>query len=179
MSDVSHTKNTSISKSGVSSVYYNYIDNKNNVTRVHMYGKSYTQIVNETYRDPMLELPKVVVNGNGHPMSVGFNKKGADHLVQDAKEHSNALRLEHLPQMDKILADSKFVAKSALNKKRDDNIKRFYYYQTKIRSGKKKRRIFIHVAETDYYDSKGHLRHSRFVYSVTGSLQINKREQTQ
>ena len=109
---------------------------------------------------------KVTVNGNGHQMKVGFSKKGNKHLYSDTFSRSKILLKEDLKHLDNLFDGAVFVKKSALSKKRTDGIKRFYYYETILRGNK----VYLNVAETDYKDKHGMLRHSRFLYSVTDKL---------
>lgn len=109
---------------------------------------------------------KVTVNGNGHQMKVGFSKKGNKHLYSDTFSRSKILLKEDLKHLDNLFDGAVFVKKSALSKKRTDGIKRFYYYETTLRGNK----VYLNVAETDYKDKHGMLRHSRFLYSVTDKL---------
>ena len=109
---------------------------------------------------------KVVVNGNGHDMKVGFNKFGNKHLYSDTFRRSKILKKEDLTSLDKMFEDCIFVKKAKLSKPRKDDIKRFYYYETKIRG----KVAYLNVAETDHINKKGKMQHKRFLFSVTDSL---------
>ena len=109
---------------------------------------------------------KVIINGNGHPITVGFTKKGNRHLYSDLNRRARILRDSDMPNMDKILSGSTFVRKAGLYKERHkDNIKRFYYYKANLRG----KDIFLHVAETEK-KSGGILKMKRFLYSVTDRM---------
>lgn len=110
-----------------------------------------------------LKHSKVTVNGNGHPMSVGFNQKGNKHLYADA--YKGKIDKEELLSLDQILQEATFVTKASLSKPRpNDDIKRFYYYRTVNRNGKE---IFLNVGETDFVRPNGKIYHYRFLYSIT------------
>ena len=111
---------------------------------------------------------RVTVNGNGHLMSVGFTKYGNRHLYSDVniKKRTRKIKDSDLPIMDKTLSQAKFIRKAGLYKPRKDKIKRFYYYEGKIR----KTKIYLHVAEMEKKNNKGKLKRSRFLYSVTDKI---------
>lgn len=131
------------------------------------------QIVRDFHNRKMepLAMKTVTHNGNGHKMTIGFRKEGNKHLFHDATaRHKSPLQPGDLPNLDKILAQSKFIRKVANHKKRKDKIKRFYYYETVLHGSK----AYLHVAETDYMRN-GHIAHDRFLYAVTGHLRIKNR----
>ena len=109
---------------------------------------------------------KITVDGNGHPLKVGFTKKGNRHLYSDLGRRTRILRDSDMPRLDKILSGADFVRKAGLYKPRPkDNIKRFYYYRANVRG----KYIFLHVAETQK-KSGGILKLKRFLYAVTDNL---------
>ena len=108
---------------------------------------------------------KVTVNGNGHPMQVGFNKYGNKHLYQDA--YWGKIGHEELQNIDQLLQSATFVTKARISKGRKDDIKRFYYYKAFNRDG---RLVYLNVAETDYTTQRGKKKHKRYLYAVTFSL---------
>ncbi|MGL4956540.1 MAG: phage minor head protein [Bacteroidales bacterium] len=105
---------------------------------------------------------KVTANGNGHPMTVSFSKRGNKHILSDAIRR-NIVELKDLKNLDKILDTSSFIKKDGLRKERKDDIKRFYYYKAEV-NGKT---IYLNIAETDFMNKKGHIKHLRFVYAIT------------
>ena len=111
---------------------------------------------------------KITVNGNGHPMSVGFNKRGNKHIYNDSLKRLNALQPSDLPQMDIILSGAKFIKKRGVEKERagKDNIKRFYYYRTTLHGSN----IYLHVAEESKTTKSGKWKHFRYLYAVTSRL---------
>lgn len=115
--------------------------------------------------EPLLK-KKVAVNGNGHSMSVGFSKYGNKHLYSDIYGRSKVLQKNDLKDVDKLLANAKFIKKVGLSKYRNDDIKRFYYYEVQLHG----RTVYLNVAETDIYTNKKGLSHNRFLYSVTDSI---------
>ena len=115
--------------------------------------------------EPLLKR-KVTVNGNGHDMPVGFSKYGNKHLYSDTHGRSSILNADDLANIDELLANAKFIRKSAKSKPRKDKIERFYYYEVELR-GKK---IYLNVAETDFKTKHGNIWHERFLYSVTDTL---------
>ena len=130
--------------------------------------KSEAAILRHKYMKEMEVLldKKVVVNGNGHDMKVGFNTYGNRHLYADTFGRSSVLKKEDLTNLDKMLEEAQFVRKAGLYKERRDKIKRFYYYKTEIR-GKK---AYLNVGETDYINKRGKIKHERFLYSVTDKI---------
>lgn len=115
--------------------------------------------------EPLLK-KKVIVNGNGHDMPVGFSKYGNKHIYSDTHGRSSVLDADDLANIDEILAKARFIRKSARSKPRKDKIERFYYYEAELR-GKK---VYLNVAETDHIMEHGKILHDRFLYSVTDSL---------
>lgn len=113
-----------------------------------------------------LKQKKIIVNGNGHTMTVGFNQKGNKHLYTDA--YKGKIDKEELLTLDQMLQNATFIAKAGLSKPRpDDEIKRFYYYRTVNRNGLE---IFLNVAETDFTRPNGKIDHKRFLYSITRTI---------
>ena len=105
---------------------------------------------------------KVTLNGNGHPVKVGFNRLGNKHLYHNAQHGKRGIQLGDLPNMDRILSGATFVKKKGLYKPRPkDDIKRFYYYKTSLHGDT----VYLHVAETDFFNKRGKLLHSRFLYA--------------
>lgn len=115
--------------------------------------------------EPLLK-KKVTVKTNGHDMQIGFNKYGNKHLFADTFGRSKVLRKEDLQALDEILANAEFVMMKGLSKKRSDDIKRFYYYKTRLRG----ETVYLNVAETDFKRPGGKIFHDRFLYSVTDTL---------
>lgn len=115
--------------------------------------------------EPLLK-KKITVNGNGHDMPVGFSKYGNKHLYSDTHGRSSVLNAEDLANIDEILANARFIRKSAKSKPRKDKIERFYYYEAEVRG----RKVYLNVAETDYVMEFGKILHDRFLYSVTDNL---------
>lgn len=109
---------------------------------------------------------KIVVNGNGHPMSVGFSTYGNKHLYSDTFGRSNVLEKTDLATLDKLFDSATFVTKSRLSKPRKDEIKRFYYYKTELHG----LTVYLNVGETDYIKRSGKIIHHRFLYSVTDKI---------
>lgn len=116
----------------------------------------------KTKMQPLLS-KKVIVNGNGHSMSVGFTKYGNKHLYSNAVTGKNGIKPSDLENMDKILKGAKFLRKAELYKERKDKISRFYYYKAKVNG----RRIFLHVAEESRKLKTGKWIHNRYLYAVT------------
>ena len=130
--------------------------------------KSEAAVTKKHYLTQMetLKQRKVIVNGNGHSMNVGFNQKGNKHLYADA--YRGKIDKEELLLLDQMLQSATFVTKASLSKPRpNDDIKRFYYYRTINRNGLE---IFLNVAETDFRDIHGNIWHERFLYSITKTL---------
>lgn len=115
--------------------------------------------------EPLLR-KKVIINGNGHDMAVGFSKYGNKHLYADTYGRSSVLNVDDLVNIDELLANARFIRKSAKSKPRKDKIQRFYYYEVELRG----RKIYLNVAETDFKTKYGNIWHERFLYSVTDSL---------
>lgn len=110
---------------------------------------------------------KVAVNGNGHPISVGFSKFGNKHLYSDTFRRSQVLEKDDLANLDKLLASATFVKKAELSKPRNnDKIKRFYYYKATLHG----KTVYLNVAETDVVKKRGKIAHDRFLYSVTDNI---------
>lgn len=130
--------------------------------------KSEAAILRHKYMKEMEVLleKKVVVNGNGHDMKVGFNTYGNRHLYADTFGRSSVLKKEDLTNLDKMLEEAQFVRKAGLYKERRDKIKRFYYYKTEIRG----KEAYLNVGETDYINKRGKIKHERFLYSVTDTI---------
>ena len=134
-------------------------------------GKNRTrsQIMREYHLARMQSLKgtKVVVNGNGHPMKVGFNKHGNKHLYNDAHTGNRGIQYSDLSNMATILAGARFVRKAGLRKPRPkDEIKRFYYYKTTLHGST----VYLHVAEKDFVNKRGKVWHSRYLYATTRRL---------
>ena len=115
--------------------------------------------------EPLLK-KKVVVNGNGHNMTVKFNKMGNKHLYSDTFCRTNTVQKEDLKDLDKLLANAKFIKKSGLSKPRKDEVKRFYYYEAQLHG----KYVYLNVAEESTTLSNGQIKHYRFLYSVTDSI---------
>lgn len=109
---------------------------------------------------------KVPVNGNGHPMSVGFSTYGNKHLYSDTYGRSSVLTKNDLSSLDNLLANATFVKKAAKTKPRRDTIERFYYYRANL-NGKT---VYLNVGETDFISPSGKIKHDRFLYSITDSI---------
>ena len=109
---------------------------------------------------------KVVVNGNGHSMSVGFDKDGNKHLYSDTYSRSSILQKEDLKDLDKLLANATFVKKSALSKPRKDEIKRFYYYAAQLHG----QTVYLNVAECEHERKNRQISRWRILYSVTDHI---------
>ncbi len=109
---------------------------------------------------------KVVVNGNGHDMSVGFRKFGNKHLFSDTFGRTKTLQKKDLKDLDKLLASAKFIKKVGLSKQRNDDIKRFYYYEAQLHG----KTVYLNVAELLVIRSNGKPELARFLYSVTDSI---------
>ncbi len=110
---------------------------------------------------------KVQLNGNGHPIKVGFNRLGNKHLYHNALHGRRGILPGDLSNMDRILSGAKFVKKSGLHKSRPkDDIKRFYYYKTSLHGDT----VYLHVAETDFFNKRGSMKHKRFLYAATTKL---------
>ena len=114
---------------------------------------------------PLLQ-KKVIVDGNGHPMSVGFCTYGNKHLYSDTFGRAAGLRKEDLASLDQLLSSATFVTKASLSKPRTDDIKRFYYYRVELHG----RTVYLNVGETDYIRRNGKMVHHRFLYSITNSI---------
>lgn len=130
--------------------------------------KSQSAIEKKKYLAEMMPLlkKKIIVNGNGHDMKVGFNKYGNDHLYNDTF-HSSVLTKNDLKDVDKLLSNSSFKTKAKLYKPRNhDDIKRFYYYEAKLHG----QTVYLQVAERDFVRKNGRIRHSRFLYCITDKL---------
>ncbi len=131
-------------------------------------SKSESAVIRKHYLHEMETLltKKISLNGNGHPMNVGFSKYGNEHLYSDTYGRSSILTKDDLKSLDTILVGAKFIKKTANYKPRRDSIKRFYYYEGELR-GKK---IYLDVAETDFKTRHGNIWHERFLFSVTDTL---------
>ena len=131
-------------------------------------SRSESSVLKKHYLREMKPLlrTKVTVDGNGHPMSVGFNTYGNKHLYSDTFWRSIELKKEDLASLDQLLNAATFVTKAGLSKPRTDDIKRFYYYRVELHG----RTVYLNVAETDYRRKNGKIYHSRFLYSVTPSI---------
>lgn len=115
--------------------------------------------------EPLLA-KKVIVNGNGHPITVKFNKLGNKHLFSDTFGRTRTLQKEDLKDLDKLLANATFVKKVGLSKPRRDDIKRFYYYKATLRG----ETVYLNVAEESTLLSSGQIKHDRFLYSITDNI---------
>ena len=115
--------------------------------------------------EPLLK-KRLTVDGNGHPMSVGFSRYGNKHLYSDTFGRSGGFQKEDLSQVDALLAKGKFIKKSKLSKPRKDDIKRFYYYEV----AHKGKTFYFNVAEEDDISPTGAINHHRYLYSITGSI---------
>lgn len=124
------------------------------------------------YKQEMAHLldKKVVLNGNGHPMSVGFNSFGNEHLLSDTYSRTPILKKEDLKDLDKLLAQSTFVKKAALSKTRKDGIKRFYYYAAQLHG----QTVYLNVAEFEHIRENGKISRWRVLYSVTAHIKEKK-----
>lgn len=131
-------------------------------------GQTNTQQLRDRYFKPMSALyqKKVQVGGNGHLMSVGFNRYGNKHVFGDVLRGKNDLQFTDLLYIDQLLAQADFVKKSKLYKTRKDDIKRFYYYKT-VYNGNT---MYLHVAEEDFTTKRGKFKHKRYLYSITRKL---------
>ncbi len=114
--------------------------------------------------EPLLK-QRVTVDGNGHPMSVGFTKIGNKHLYSDTFLRSG-FKKEDLAHLDKLLAKSRFVKKGGLSKPRKDDIKRFYYYEAQYKG----KTVYLNVAEEDDVSPHGKINHRRYLYSITDKI---------
>ena len=114
---------------------------------------------------PLLKT-KIQVSGNGHTMSIGFRKEGNKHLYSDTYGRSKVLQKEDLKEVYKLFGKAKFVKKVVLSKTRKDNIKRFYYYEATLHG----KTVYLNVAETDFVNKYGNIKHERFLYSVTDKI---------
>ena len=113
---------------------------------------------------------KVVVNGNGHPMNVGFEIERNKHLYSDTFFRSKVLQKEDLKDLDKLLEQATFVTKAALSKPRTDEIKRFYYYAVQLHG----QTVYLNVAEYEHVRDDGKIDRKRVLYSVTDHLKEKK-----
>lgn len=114
--------------------------------------------------EPLLK-KKLTVEGNGHPISVGFTKYGNKHLYSDTMQRSG-FKKEDLANLDILLSQSQFVKKGGLSKPRKDEIKRFYYYEVH-HNGKT---FYLNVAEEDDISAMGKINHHRYLYSITDRI---------
>ncbi len=132
-------------------------------------SKSESAVLKKHYMREMEPLltKKVSVNGNGHPMNVGFSRYGNKHLYADTFGRSSILTKDDLASLDSILAGAKFIKKVAKSKPRRDRIERFYYYEAELHG----RTVYLNVGETDIISPTGKIRHDRFLYSITDRIQ--------
>ena len=132
-------------------------------------SKSESAVVKKHYMREMKPLltKKISVNGNGHPMNVGFSKYGNKHLYADTFGRSSVLTKDDLASLDSLLAGAKFIKKVAKSKPRRDRIERFYYYEAELHG----RKVYLNVGETDIISRTGKIRHDRFLYSITDTIQ--------
>lgn len=132
-------------------------------------SKSESAVVKKHYMREMEPLltKKISVNGNGHPMSVGFSKYGNKHLYADTFGRSSVLTKDDLASLDSLLAGAKFIKKVSKSKPRRDRIERFYYYEAELHG----RKVYLNVGETDIISRTGKIRHDRFLYSITDTIQ--------
>lgn len=132
-------------------------------------SKSESAVVKKHYMREMEPLltKKISVNGNGHPMNVGFSKYGNKHLYSDTFGRSSVLTKDDLASLDSLLAGAKFIKKVAKSKPRRDRIERFYYYEAELHG----RKVYLNVGETDIISRTGKIRHDRFLYSITDTIQ--------
>jgi len=104
-----------------------------------------------------------IVENETKTIQVKFTKDGNKHLYSDTFSRAKGiLEKEELKNLDKILEKATFVKPAKLSKVRKDNIVGFYYYEAKI-NGKT---CYLNVAEKEVM-SKGRMRKTRFLYSVT------------
>lgn len=131
-------------------------------------SKSESAVVKKHYMHEMEPLltKKISVNGNGHPMNVGFSKYGNKHLYADTFGRSSVLAKDDLASLDSLLARAKFIKKVAKSKPRRDRIERFYYYEAELHG----RKVYLNVGETDIVSPTGKIRHDRFLYSITDAI---------
>lgn len=132
-------------------------------------SKSESAVVKKHYMHEMEPLltKKISVNGNGHPMNVGFSKYGNKHLYADTFGRSSVLTKDDLASLDSLLTGAKFIKKVAKSKPRRDRIERFYYYEAELHG----RKVYLNVGETDIISRTGKIRHDRFLYSITDTIQ--------
>ena len=131
-------------------------------------SRSESSVIKKHYLHKMEHLlsKKIEVNGNGHTMSVGFTKYGNKHLYSDTFGRTAVLKKDDLESLDVVLSESKFIKKARNYKLRDDEIKRFYYYEGSLHG----RTVYLNVAEKDLVSKSGKLKHYRFLYSITDKI---------
>lgn len=116
--------------------------------------------------DDGLNHKKIIQNGNGHSIKIGFKHDGNDHLYNDVAFKIKGISPKDLLYIDEILGKAVFVTKCGLSKTRPDKIARFYYYKTIIKG----KIFFLNVAETDIVKKNGKIKHYRFLYAITDKL---------
>lgn len=131
-------------------------------------SKSESAVIKKHYMREMEPLltKKISVNGNGHPMNVGFSIYGNEHLYSDTFGRCSVLTKDDLSSLDSLLAKAEFIKKVTKSKPRRDKIKRFYYYKAELHG----RTVYLNVGETDIKSRTGKIRHDRFLYSITDSI---------
>lgn len=127
-------------------------------------GKIRTHYLNE-----MAHLKDISINKEikkGETISVQFTQYGNKHLYNDSLKHSAVIDKEDLKNLDKALANARFIESKPLYKKRKDDIVMFYYFETEINHKK----AFLNVGE-EVKTKKNGKKSIRFVlYAITESI---------
>ena len=93
-------------------------------------------------------------------ISVGFSKRGNEHLYSDTFGRSHILKKEDLKTISSVLSKATYIDdKSVVHKY---NIKHFYYYEATLHGQK----IRLNVAKEVYAPEKGRKKVKHYLYSI-------------
>jgi hypothetical protein len=121
----------------------------------------------QKHLDEMKPLLKKEVRkeADGKELIVGFTKKGNKHLYSDTLARAKgAMDKNDLKALDVALKQSVFVQSAGLDKKRKDNIRKFYYFKDKDKE------LYYNVAEEREKLSNGREKIHQYLYAVTKSV---------
>ena len=110
-----------------------------------------------------VSVPKQITS---QTIRVSFTQYGNRHLYSDAIGRNQVLQRSDLLNLDDALKRSHYLKTTPSFKPRKDGIDKFHYFETLIHGS----RVYLNVAEKKIVGNDGHVRLSRFVYSITDKM---------
>jgi hypothetical protein len=111
-----------------------------------------------------ISIPKQI---GSQTIRISFTQYGNKHLYSDVMGRNKFLQRTDLLSLDDALKKSRYVKTTPSFKSRRDGIDKFHYFETDIHGS----HVYLNVAEKKNVGKDGHVRVSRFVYSITDKIQ--------